>query len=341
VVVASLPILGAAVGGRWNVPRRDFTSTLSFVNDQQAHGAYRVLWVGDPRALPLASWWLEDAVGFATSDNGFPDAANQWVPHSSGATPLLASDLRLARAGLTTNLGHLVAPMAVRYIIVPSRTAPSGAGGRSVPVPHDVLTALGLQVDLRTVQADEAVTVYENSAWTAQRAMRPPPAVPFSRSDGPQASQDAPLAGARPVLPGSSVGTVKGTLPAGDLLVSATANSRWQLRVAGQPAPRTPAFGWAMAFSIPGEGGQARLGYKTPVTRPLAIGIETLLWAAAVGGVIWAWRRRGQVEHLGPDLAIPAEWLEDEEEESAATIRRRARRVAEPVGVDADELWSP
>jgi GT2 family glycosyltransferase len=342
VAIGSLPALAAAAGGRWHVPRRDFSSTLSFLHDPTAHGAYRVLWLGDPQVLPLGSWWLEDSVGFATSESGMPDVTNQWPPPASGATPLLASDLRLARAGLTTNLGHLLAPMAVRYLVVPSRLAPSGSGAPLVAVPHDLLTALGLQVDLRTVQTDGAVTVYENAAWAAERMVLPPAAVPFSQASGPSASQNAPLAGAPSVLPGSAAGGFKGPVPAGDLLISQTANGRWQLTAAGQPVKQSKAFGWAMAFTIPGAGGPASLHYRTPVTRSLFIGVEGLLWLVALGATGQGWRRRSQAEHLGPDLSIPAEWLEEDQEERApVTVRRRPRRVAEPVGVEADELWTP
>jgi hypothetical protein len=229
----------------------------------------------------------------------------------------------------------------VRYVVVPSRIAPRGAGAPLVPVPHDVLTALGLQVDLRTVRGDDAVTVYENAAWSPERAMLPAAAIPFSQATGPQASQNVPLSGANAVLPGSLVSTFNGPVPAGTVLVSATANARWGLTVAGQPATQTTAFGWAMSFAVPGDGGVANLRYRTPVTRLVTIGIEALLWVIAIGLVIWAWRRRTQIDHIGPELSIPAEWLEEEEEVAPATVRRRPRRVAEPVGVDRDELWSP
>jgi hypothetical protein len=135
---------------------------------------------------------------------------------------------------------------------------------------------------------------------------------------------------------------LKGAVPEGDLLVSATANSRWQLAVAGQAATQSKAFGWAMSFGVAGGGGTATLRYRTPVTRLIIIGVEGLLWAVAIGLVFWSWRRRSLVEHVGPDLSITAEWLEEEDEGPIPTpVRRRPRRVAEPVGVDSDELWSP
>jgi hypothetical protein len=339
VLFGSLPVLAAASDGRWHAPSQELAAPLSFLNDANSRADYRVLWLGDPRALPLGSWWLENGVGYATSDNGMPDVTNLWPARASGATPRLASDLHLARAGLTTNLGHLLSPLAVRYIVIPSRTGPTLSGSAAVPVPQAILTALGLQVDLRTVQTDRSVTVYENSAWASERIVLRPDAVAASRSSSPQASQDALLGGSTAVLPGNGHDRFKGPVPGGDLFVSQTSNAHWKLTVDGQAAPSRQAFGWAMAFNVPGAGGTARLTYHTPITRTIAIGLETLLWIVASVLAFRSWRRQPLGGQSGPDIAIPQEWLQEEVELSPLPTRRRPRRIAEPVGVDSDELW--
>ena len=309
VVVGSLPVLGAAVGGRWHLPSRGLESSLSFLADRRADGAYRALWVGDPRALPLGSSFLEDGFGYATSESGMPDLTNQWPAQQSGATPLMATDLRLARAGLTSNLGHLLAPMAIRYIVVPSRMAPASAGGRPVPVPKDMLTALVLQADLRTVETDESVTVYENAAWAPERLVLPDAAVVPSRSGGPRSSQSAPLAGAQPVLAGPGPDGFKGQVPPDrEIFVSNTADPAWRMTVAGETAPRRAAFGWAMAFG-PTTGGAAALHYRTPWTRTLLIVAAMLAWLAVAAAAIVGRRRR---RPRGGDEAVvnvPFEWV--------------------------------
>ena len=40
--------------------------------EQRVEGDFRVLWVGDPEALPLGSWRLDEGVAYATSRGGPP-----------------------------------------------------------------------------------------------------------------------------------------------------------------------------------------------------------------------------------------------------------------------------
>ena len=58
VVAGVLPVVAAAVDGRWHLPARDYRSQLSWMPDHQREGAFRVLWIGDPEALPLQGWPL-------------------------------------------------------------------------------------------------------------------------------------------------------------------------------------------------------------------------------------------------------------------------------------------
>jgi hypothetical protein len=186
--------------------------------------------------------------------------------------------------------------------------------------------------------------VYENAAWAPERAVLPPAAVAASRSGAVQASEAAPLGGAQPVLSGSGTTRFSGPVPPDqEILVSETANGNWQLDVNGHRAARRVAFGWAMAFG-PTPGGRATLGFDTPVSRTLAILVETLLWLAAVVAVIVGFRSRGVGRVSGPDesqLAVPADWLQERDKLMVGPVAgaRRRPRVTEPVGVDEDELW--
>jgi GT2 family glycosyltransferase len=352
VVVGSLPVLGAAIGGRWHLARSGFDVPLGFLAERRSDGPFRALWVGDPRALPLGSWFLEDGVGYATSNSGVPDVTDQWPAHDSGATPLMATDLRLARAGLTSNLGHLLAPLAIRYLVVPTRLAPAEAGGRAVRVPQDILTALVLQSDLRIVQTDTSITVYENAAWAPERLLLPPEAEEPSRSADPRASEDAPLAGAPAVLAGSSSDRFQGQVASDrEVFVSQTANGRWKLVVAGQAAPQRSAFGWAMAFGAT-SGGAGVLAYHTPLTRTLAIVLEMLVWAATAVALMVGWRLRRHRGGDEPAVSVSLQPVERPEKlvvgpalealdsavRAPAGSRRRPSRVTEAPG-DSEELW--
>jgi hypothetical protein len=343
-MVGSLPVLGAALGGRWHLPDRQLADSLGFLADRQSEGAFRVLWIGDPEALPLGSWRLEAGVGYATSENGMPDVTNEWPARPARATSLLASDLLLARNNQTSRLGHLLAPMAVRYIVVPNRAAPTGSGAPQLAAAADFVVALGLQSDLRTVGTDSALTVYENAAWAAERVTLPASAIEPSRSASPRAAQNAPLAGAKPVLPGPGPVSFAGPLLAGqDVLVSASSDRHWRLSVAGRPVAQRLAFGWAMAFRTPGQDGRGSLHFDTPTARTLSVILEALLWLVAIAAAI-SFRRRGEAvpaDRAGPDEPTPPSAVRlPVPEPTLVGARRRPRRVAQPAGFDpSDEDW--
>ena len=282
-LVGTVPVLAAAVDGRWRQPDQDFAGLLSWMGEQKAQGAFRVLWLGDPDALPVPGWELTEGVAYATSDDGPPDVTDSWPPASSGAGGLLADAVDLTLQGETTKLGRLLAPAAVRYVVVPSRAAPLRERTRPLPAPPGLVAALDAQVDLRQLESDEALAVYENAVWLPGRARLGADAVTASRQAGANALRGASFAGSEPLGP---------TVPDGsDVYLSEASSSRWRLRAAGRSAPRRDAFGWANAWTVD-TGGPVTLRYRTSVLRYGAVVIEVLVWVVVVRAL---WRRRRQV----------------------------------------------
>src|SRR5205807_8437070 len=140
---------------------------------EAANGAFRVLWLGDPVALPLDAWQYQKGVGYATSRDGTPSATDLLPGSTSSATRTIAESLRLAERGDTARLGRLLAPMAVRYIVVPVELATGKTAAGSYPVPAQLTRALVSQVDLRLLPSDPGVAVYENTSWGPGRAVLP------------------------------------------------------------------------------------------------------------------------------------------------------------------------
>ena len=116
--VGLLPVLAAAGDGRWGLPVTGYGSSLSFLSNTGDQGAFRVLWIGAPRALPLGAWSLEPGVAYATSEDGTADAVDLWAPAGPGPTSTLADAVALATEGATDHLGQLLAPAGVRYVVV-------------------------------------------------------------------------------------------------------------------------------------------------------------------------------------------------------------------------------
>jgi hypothetical protein len=295
---------------------------------------------------------LHPGIAYGTAYDGPPGLSDLWLSGSPGATPQLATDLGLAEGGLTTKLGHLLAPTGVRYLVIPNHDGPTGSGGSAVQVPGGLLGGLGLQTDLQVLGVgDPNYTVYENAAWAPARAVLPADAAVVAAANteqGRRQEQQLDLSGALPVLTGGSATSTQGTVPAGSLVyIASTRSSRWQLRAGGSTIAPTPAFGWGMGFKVPGPAGQvsdlsslssARLTYTaSPWSRVVQLA-EVVLWGGALALVALDGRRRRTGRHgmetVDPEWFVPLA--------PAATRARSPRLDHGPTYNDltGDEVWT-
>jgi GT2 family glycosyltransferase len=341
LAVAAIPMLTASGQGRWHLPSADATSVLAFLPDSHDSGDYRVLWVGAPDALPLAGRSLGSGLAYATSSNGEPALSDVWATGPVGATPVLASDLRLAEGRLTTKLGHLLAPLAVRYLVIPNHNGPGGSGAVSEPVPGALLNGMLLQTDLQVLNVDPDYVVYLNSAWAPGRAVLPPSASRVAAAGlvaGSRVLQQTDLSGSTAVFNrGHGRRTIVGAArlaPGSTVYVSATRDSSWRLHVAGASIASRPAFGWAMRFTVPptAAGATATLQAPPSWTTRLAQIVGIVLWAVAIGVAAIDLRRR-RSEHP-PRETVRPEWFAP----MAPASRRSGWRRADRGGFGAEDL---
>lgn len=303
LLLAAVPVLGNAVDGRWNLPARDHHGALAWMRDRPDDGGYRVLWLGDPEVLPIRGWVQGDGLAYATSRDGLSDVSDLWPGPEPGTTARIDDALDEARAGRTSRLGQLLAPMAIRYVIVVNRRASAREVDDARPVPGSVDRTLRAQVDLRLLETDPALVVFENAQWAPARSILPEGAIAASERSGVGAARGADLAGSTPVLRERRGPTrYEGPLPDGvDVLLSESPSSRWRLDVGGADVRRRDAFGVANAFSVP-RAGEASLRFVTSPWRYLSLAIQAALWVVAVR---LAWRRR--VRHtplVEPEAAV-------------------------------------
>jgi GT2 family glycosyltransferase len=299
---AAAPVVAASFDGWWRMPRGDFAGVLGNVADDVAEDPSRVLWVGDPDVLPGGPGWAwRDGLTYATSLEGTRQVRDLWPGHPDGATPRLGEALDLAADGRTTRLGRLLAPMAVQYVAVPLRPAPSPYAEPAGADTDALVEALGSQLDLEQVRVDEGVALFRNRAFAPARAL-------LATDDGfdaatPAEAQGVDLSGAAAVLPGHDGMGFTGTLPPDQhVLVGSTASGRWRLEAGGEGLDRRTAFGWANAYRT-GAGGEASLTYESSSWYRLALLAQGALWALAL--VVVARMRFGG-EPLAPSLRATA-----------------------------------
>ena len=87
-----------------------------------------------------------------------------FVPWGSGGAPAA-----LANAAPDW-LGRLLAPMGVRYVMVPLQRAPAPYASERFDVPASLRSALDQQLDLEKVDVNDGILVYRNRAWAPTRA---------------------------------------------------------------------------------------------------------------------------------------------------------------------------
>lgn len=299
VAVATIPVLGAAFDGRWSMPAGDDARALGFIDLENDEMPFRVLWLGDPEALPLGSWQLDEGVAYATTDGGTPRAEDLWVGSDDGRTELLADVLDLARSGQTARLGRLLAPMGIRYVVVPEQLAPAPFATDPLPIPADLAATLDAQLDLEPLDVPAGLTVFRNQAFYPTRATVATDAAP-STDAGISAAAARDLSAATEVLPDAD-GFARWSGPLDDdvtVLLSAAYSDRWRLSVDGRTATHTKPYGWANAFEVT-AGGDATLQFQTSPVRYGLLLVEAAAW-------LWVLRRLVRSRGAGPAQPAPA-----------------------------------
>jgi len=295
-LLACIPVLGAMADGRWHQRRIGFDSVLSWMPEKRADGDFRVLWLGSSGVLPIAGWPVAPGVSYATSRNGPPVLTDRWPATSAGPTRLLAQAVTLATNNQTTDLGHLLAPMGVRYLVVVERPAPlESKATLSRPIPPSLRNGLESQLDLRRIDRSGAMTIYENDAWAPIRSQISDRAAAAAATDDPRVARSVDLHGALPVLPSTQGPTsAAGNLPGGaDIAVAEAPSGHWHLSVGGRAAAGRPGFGSSTLYATT-VGGHGALGYETPLGWRVGLLVEALLWIGALAVVVLGRRRPRQ-----------------------------------------------
>ncbi len=234
LAVASLPFLQSLGSGRFDLPTTSVAQSLSTLAPSDA-GGYRVLWLGDPSVLPLAGWTVEPGLEAATSMDGLPGGATQFVSPDSGASDLIMKSVSDAIGGRTVRLGSLLAPAGISTIVVMNSSAPALAGVQSAPVrdaPGVLETALNDQSDLSLVLQTPSVEVFSNSLFHGIVAQTDP--------------------GTSRVVPLFSTTSNMGALFSGSTVEAGYAPaSAFALSVNGKGAPHSTDDSWLSYFQVP------------------------------------------------------------------------------------------
>ncbi len=302
VVLGLLPVLGAAAGGRWGLPAQGVEQPLGFLG-RPTPGVARVLWLGDPRALPVGGWSVEPGLAFSLTPEDLPDSAQVLAPAGPGPAALTGDAVRLAIAGGTVHLGRLLAPAGVRYVVVVDGLSPSEVGTATpsvaAPPPAGLQEDLLEQDDLEVVPGEVGVQVYQVSEGMPVTGARGAPLPPVHTWSYPAA---ADVVGWQPVLGDLSQGDpATGIVPAGTVYAGYAPAGSFTLTRDGRVAPRQPAFGWAAQYG--GVTGHASLTFSSFPYVPLVVLLEVGAWMVLLVALVGRPRRPRTARRVAEDDA--------------------------------------
>jgi GT2 family glycosyltransferase len=318
VLCGTFPALVTLTDGWWYAPRTTMMTLLGPRVAPDDFGDFRVLYLGDPRVLPAAPHDLGDGVAYALTGPGVPPIADRWSAPRTDADDDLAQALTDVSSGATQRGGRLLAPYAIRYLVVPYIDGGQSTASDPIEPPAGLTDALAAQLDLRHLFTSPNFDVFENTAAFPATA-----AFTGSLADATAATGSAELvrrdlSGAPSVLNGAlKTGSATGDVPEGVVSLAVPFDERWAMDVAGREVPAEIGFGSMTAFDVE-TSGQAVLDYETDSSRRVELLGQAALWIAALVVAsrlrlpAWTARRRGRgdrraVIDLADDVELPTD----------------------------------
>jgi hypothetical protein len=287
VGIGVLPGIAAVGSGRWKMPSVTLTSVLGQFPADPVEGDYRILWIGDPRVMPVSSWTLEPGIGYAITSDGPLTQYEVWAGRPSKTESDVAALIKELAAESTLRGGRLLAPYAIRYIVVPIADGSISTVDRPLAVPAGLIDALDDQLDMSTPLTNPLnFRVYENTAWIPMRAQFAAADSEATRQAGLESLARTDLhAAATPVAVGTADnGQAAFAAEAGTITMATPVDQRWVLNVGGAAVAARPAFGATTGYDV-ASAAPATLSYHGDTTRPVTLIGELVVWLLLCLGV--------------------------------------------------------
>ena len=274
--VGALPAVSMAVGGSWNQSKTAIADLYTQMQDNPPEGDYNVVYVGRSEVLPVSSLRVSDEVAFAVADDGELTMRDRWAKPND-----LSSNVESALHAIiwreTVRGGRLLAPLAVRYVVVPQIDGGESTIEKPLPLPEDLLAALSTQLDFRRVYLASDLVIYENMAWVPSLSIFDDNSSALSKQAGDEVLLSSELKSTMPIARVGDVASVATEVGASTVHLAVPFSNQLRLDVAGADVQPRVAFGGTTAFDV-SDGGPATLKYKTPISQYLFIVVQSLLW---------------------------------------------------------------
>ena len=297
VGVVSVPSVVVAANGRWSQP----SATLSQLVTQlpaDTDGDYYVMYIGDPRLLPVAAVPAQTGdVAYGVLRDGGPTGVDLLASSPTAMSDALTRAVDVLLTGESLRAGRLLSPLAVRFVVVPLRD--STWYSRRVPVDgaigDGVVAHLADQLDFRRVYTATDLVIFENMAALPTASVLDERSAVASRQALEANLLADPLVNRATFASGFGADrVVQGNSLSGTLHLAVPFSQRWTMSVDGaRVAPRV-AFGATTAFDAPLTGG-AEIRLRSSVAHRALIALQLALWLVVLGVTFNPSRFRGRV----------------------------------------------
>jgi GT2 family glycosyltransferase len=283
IVVGIVPAVLAIGDGAWDTPPTPMTTFLaSQLPVDPAAGDYRVLYVGDPRVLPVPGREYTPGIAYAVVDAGPLDFTDNFtIPHTP-ADDAIEEALRLVADGATLRAGRLLAPHGIRYVVVPETDGVHSTADDPIPVPSGLVAALQNQLDIGSISGTPSIEAFVNEAWIPVGAQLSGATAEASRLAGADTLVRSDLANATPTMVGADAWpSATNAVEPGVVHLAIPYDSRLTMTVNGAEVPSRPSFGIETAFDIDAAG-TGVLDYERDSARSLWLAVQAVLWIAVL-----------------------------------------------------------
>jgi len=298
IVIGLIPAVVAVGNGSWHAPTKSLPRLAAGqFRVEPGAGDYRVLYVGDPRTMPVPPREYADGVAYAVVDAGPLSFTDRFDTPVTSGDDAVAEALGLIAAGSTLRAGRLLAPLGIRFVVVPVTDGSASTIDRPIEQPAGLLDALGNQLDLGAIQGDPSLSIFLNQAWIPVGAQLSGATAEASRLAGAEVLVQADLSDAVASMRGADgYPESANEVAPGVVHVAVPFEPRLTLDVDGAEVVGRPGFGVTTAFDID-TGGIGRLSYEPDDGRRWWVAAQAGMWIAivalAAGARTSFGRRRG------------------------------------------------
>jgi hypothetical protein len=284
VVIGLAPGVAALADGSFQVPTTPLARLLdASLPDAAPTGDYNVLLIGDARLLPVPSTEYRDGVSWAIVDDGPLDVRDRWMPPSNAAAALVTTALDEMASTSTLRAGRLLAPLAIRFVVIPEFDGVDSTVNDPLPLPTGLVSALEDQLDLVALRPGlPTLETFENRAWIPRQAQLDAAAAGASDAAGAEVLVRTDLSASVPLFIGADqLDTSTDDVSAGVVHFGVPFDDAWTLSVDGTKVESRRAFGETTAYDV-ASAGVGSLRYDTSPWRWLTVFAQTVFWLVAI-----------------------------------------------------------